>query len=62
MQKINQLHDHLLTLDTLVYQVNLEEIRLTDLEKMSELEIAKLLMSRVRRIEKILLNETYHSQ
>jgi hypothetical protein len=36
-----------LTLDTLVYEVHLEDARLSDLQKMSDLDICRLLMSKV---------------
>ncbi|CAG2069279.1 unnamed protein product, partial [Timema podura] len=42
------LHHQLLLLDTLVYSVNLEHMTLAALQKLSELDKVKLLMSKVR--------------
>ncbi|XP_069692436.1 NBAS subunit of NRZ tethering complex-like isoform X2 [Periplaneta americana] len=43
---LDDLYGQLLTLDTLVYDVHLEDARLCDLQKMSNLDTCKLLMSK----------------
>ncbi|KAJ9580564.1 hypothetical protein L9F63_024257, partial [Diploptera punctata] len=43
---LDNLYMQLLTLDTLVYEVHLENVRLTDIQKMSQLDMCKLLMSK----------------
>ncbi|PSN37576.1 Neuroblastoma-amplified sequence [Blattella germanica] len=46
---LENLYNQLLTLDTLVYDVHLENVRLLDLQKMSQLDICKLLMSKTTK-------------
>ncbi|XP_052739623.1 NBAS subunit of NRZ tethering complex [Bicyclus anynana] len=44
VEKLDNIIFHLLTLDTLVYDINVEGVTLAELEKMSNLEVCKLLM------------------
>ncbi|KDR17610.1 Neuroblastoma-amplified sequence, partial [Zootermopsis nevadensis] len=55
---LDHLYHELLTLDTLVYEVHLEDFRLSDLQKLSDLDTCKLLMSKT--VETTFIDDLKH--